>query len=525
MTSPIDRNRRALTDWRHSAFGWFDYLLVAAPALTTPLIVWANNLGGVGYPGRLVLIGLFGWLFACLSLGLLRRLGVSRALSLFATWGVSYVLVRGRVLPDSFGFLVASLILLAVVSIVVYLLSTVDSGRLRLIVVIASALLVGELLITAYTGATSVGVDNSEPSPAPLSVSLQSAPDIVLVVADAYIGVDGLRRVFGAEPTIRTDLENLGFWLPDIAYSNYASTSASLSALLDMSYPLEGGTRVNDETKLSLYGRIGGDNRLVEALKANEYEVTMIESGWSGSVCGADVDHCVSSAFLDEAVFAALARSWLGAWTLRRSGYAFTAGALRSMSWLLDNVEEITHDATPDLVVAHLEIPHPPFFLDEDCELAVSDDRSGVTLRRSGVETDLRSTMYLDQAACVDAFITRLSSEVHPESLLFLIGDHGSDRHDQMVTDQREWSVKATYERFNVMFAMRGREQCRPSEPVVLVNVFRAVLECLGGQAVPEVPPRMFKYSALADKDGPLPVVEVEPNLVRGLLNGSLPHP
>jgi hypothetical protein len=39
----------------------FDYLILAAPAFSTVLLVWAENLIGVGHPERLLLIGGVAW--------------------------------------------------------------------------------------------------------------------------------------------------------------------------------------------------------------------------------------------------------------------------------------------------------------------------------------------------------------------------------------------------------------------------------------------------------------------------------
>jgi hypothetical protein len=179
--------------------------------------------------------------------------------------------------------------------------------------------------------------------------------------------------------------------VPDVAYSSYVSTETALSAMLDMTYPIEAGPGITKATTRTLYDRVGGDNRVVKTLASNGYGITMVESGWSGSTCGDEVDVCVPSAFLDESTYFALEKTWIGPWIVENFGYSFTAGALNSMDWLQENLGRITHDAQSDLVIAHFEIPHPPFYL---------------------------TAQGMDQAACFDSFVRGLTEEVSEDTFL-----------------------------------------------------------------------------------------------------------
>jgi hypothetical protein len=226
----------------------------------------------------------------------------------------------------------------------------------------------------------------------------------------------------------------------------------------------------------------------------------------------------VSSTFLDESVFFALSKSWLGSWVLAEYGYSFTAGALKTMDWLENNVEEITHDSKSDFVIAHLEIPHPPFFLDADCLLDTGPDRSGVTLQWPGVDLDDRKEAYLAQAECVNRFLQRLNMRANQDSIILAMGDHGSDSHHQLALHPRDWTEDAMRERLNVMFAYRGLAGCNIQEPVFLPNVLRDLFECLEAPGIPSVEPRMYRYSALSFEGEPSPIVGLSPSEVRGFL-------
>lgn len=500
---------------------WLDYLLLAAPSLSTPLLVWAENIVGVGRPERLLLIGGSVWIVGGLVLAMLRRLGVSRTTSLLVVWVLIYVMMRGGSIPDSYGYLLGGLVVAAGIGVGVFLVSRRPSSRLPLVVGIASALLVAEIGLALYSSAVSMGTDRTLPQSDAIELDLMRTPDILVVIADAYVGIAGQDRFYDVEPDEHRVLVDHGFWLPDVAFSPYASTNAALPAIFDMDYPLEAGPGINSATNRDLYSRIGGDNRLVDALSDNGYEVTMIESGWSGSSCGIAVDICVPSAFLNESVFLALEKTWLGRPVLARWGYAFTAGARQTMAWLSLNAREIFSNANPDLILAHLEIPHPPFFLDADCDLRVEAERGGVTLLMAGVQDDVRRQYYLEQAECVDHFLAGLMTDVGDDTIVVLAGDHGSDMHHQMGTHPSEWSDEAVLERMNVMFGFRGPEGCRPGQPVLLSEVFSSVLSCLSDVDLPRLPPRMFLYAGVEFDGEPSPVLEVPPEEVGSLLSSG----
>jgi hypothetical protein len=125
-----------------------------------------------------------------------------------------------------------------------------------------------------------------------IDLSIEWTPDIILIIADAYVGLEGLERFFDVSPASWTQpLESQGFVIPEVAFSPYVNTEAAIPALLDMAYPIVEGPGITKATSRSLFARIGGENRAVRILKSNGYAITMLESGWSGSICGRQIDH------------------------------------------------------------------------------------------------------------------------------------------------------------------------------------------------------------------------------------------
>lgn len=500
-----------------------DYLALLAPAFSAPLLLWAQNYVGVGHPERLLLIGLAAWAVAASVLWVTRRIGADLGISLAAVWAGTYVFMRGGAVIQTYGYLLGPLLTAVIFGIVLYLVSRRARTHLRAIIFLATAFLIIEVVLAWYSSYSTLGEDTSQPPAPALDLNLEQRPDIILIIPDALIGTVGLEQYFGVGGVpIVTGLEQHGFELPELAFSPYVSTRSALASILGMDYPLISGPGITKATSQTLYDRISGDNRLVDVLEDNGYRITMNESGWSGSMCGEAVDQCIVSPFLDESTFFVLAGTWLGPAVQDRYGYAFTVGALRSMTWLEDNLPSLTADSTPDFVLAHLEIPHPPFFLDEECNLDTSPNRSGTTMNWREVDLDDRKAAYLDQVACLHGFLTPLIGSIDDQAIVVVAGDHGTDLHDQLFTHPEEWSVDATRERLNVLLAYRGLE-CPLADPIVLTAVFAQILACLANEEVPEIESRLFRYAAVQFGGQPSPIVELSDDEKQQLFDGEAP--
>jgi hypothetical protein len=418
--------------------------------------------------------------------------------------------MRGGSFPDTYGYPLAALIAVVGLSAAGYLMSKQPGHRLRVLVGLASAVLVAEVLFAWYASVASAGSDQAVP-PRPFEAQLEDTPDIVVVVADAYVGFDGLERYFGvSDPAVRASLTERGFVMPVAAYSPYATTRAALASLLDADYPIVAGPGMNKTTTQVLYDRIGGDNSVVSTLVDNGYHITFLESGWSGSTCGDAVDECVESPFLDESTLLVLHKTWLGRLLLDEFGYSFTQGALATADWLRENLGDLTRDGEPNFVMAHLEIPHPPFHLDSDCDVDTSRERRGVNMQLAGVDLDERKGDYLAQAECVDRILMDIADEVSDDTVLVFLGDHGSDAHHQLAKHPSDWTEDDMRERLNILYAVRLSPGCAVSEPAILPNVFVEIFDCLGDRQSPEpVETRLFRYAGI-DFDGqPSPIEEL----------------
>ena len=229
----------------------------------------------------------------------------------------------------------------------------------------------------------------------------------------------------------------------------------------------------------------------------------MVESGWSGSACGPAFNICIPSPWLDEAMYVTLSFSAVGPIVNNAKGHAFTTGTKATMDWQAANSKRISSDSTPSFVFAHLVAPHPPFMLDATCSTVVERDRAGIQFYQSGIDRSTRETLFVDQMTCINSFRIELADLIEPDDVVIFVGDHGTDRRNQLETPAGEWSHQGVVERMNVLAALRTGNGCNIEDNVVIPNLMRRVLSCFASSQLDEVASRIFigTTTELSSKD------------------------
>jgi len=486
-----------------------DVVLVGVAAASWPLGVWARNPFGVVHPERIVIVIVAVWLAGLVVSWALIRVGVRRTTAVWSVF-VSIVLLMagGRIMRQT-GVLGGWVVIVAIVALSAFLFARLgEAVAVRAIVVGLAVALASGVALSAYSSWAGFG-ESLAIETTPPHLDMVEHPDIFLVVIDGYPGIQAFRMdTDDTKASLTRGLEARGFAVPSSAWSSYWSTQLSVASLLQMSYPVTEPFD-GDATTQALYAMIGGENHLLELLKREGYDTYFVESGWSGSECGVNVDFCVSSPFVDGAVFFTLWDTVSGSYVSSVMGSAFTLGTQRTMGWLTENAERISSDGRPSFVFAHLVAPHPPFFLDRNCTTTVRTARAGVSFYDAGVDDSLREEFFAEQTKCVDSFMIELADLANSETVLIFTGDHGTDRRAQLSTPPNEWGREGTVERMNVMVATRTGVGCSIADPVMVPNLIRQVLSCFARDEVSDNPNRMFIK----------PMVEVETGQLDELLS------
>jgi hypothetical protein len=484
-----------------------------------PLGVWAANFAGVGHWERLLLISAALWLLGVFTLSILVRVGIRSTTALIAVAGSLLFVVAGRSFTSGLGRISGWIFFLVVLALALVVISRISDHRpLWIAMLVATIYIASGTVISAVQSATSFGHSDAIIDSF-LRVELRRTPDIFLVLLDGYPASTEFREetsAIGAGPAVYDNLESLGFTVFRSAWSAYPTTTASFPSMLNMAYVLEDGAVVDTATERELYASIGGDNRFNTALRASGYSTTMIESGWGGSSCGA-VDTCISAPFLDESVFWTVEDSPFRRDVLTAYGYSFTAGARHTMDWLLNNAETINRNGMPDFVLGHVMAPHPPFFLDQECEVAFEERRSGVQFASSEVTLDVRASFFDEQAACIDSFMLSLGDLIDDETAVIFVADHGTDARNQLNLSSTDWGPEEIEERMHVFLAM-SEAGCDFRDGIVLPEVLAMLLECISGVDQEHIEQRIFigEASGTGTDRG---VKELSPDRVRQLVD------
>lgn len=326
----------------------------------------------------------------------------------------------------------------------------------------------------------------------PMPPSLDSHPDIFLILLDGFPGPRALQDVydedlnFGSHPSVARYS----------AWASYPLTVASVASLLQMNYPLDHHDVIDSATADELARIMAGDNRFAAYLDEQGYTSTHVESGYSRSYCGTTVDTCVESPFLDEGTFGLLDRTIFRSVLREEVGSPFTHAALSSMRWLKDNLPTLAMNDRPDFVFANVAMPHPPLFVDEVCRFRYAYWRSGNSVFAGQSIVEERQRAFVDQAQCVANFESDVFRSLPDQALVIFFSDHGGDSLGQMVRSDHIWSRLEIVERLNTHLAMRSPVSCSLESPVFLSEVLRDLTWCLASGEVPVPPPDRRLYSA-----------------------------
>ena len=466
-----------------------DYLLLIIAAFIGPLGPMAGNHWQLVHPERPLLIGAAIAGIACSAAHLIARRTGSRMKAVFPVLVAVLMLTRaGRLLltyPVALGWFLALLAL----AVAWYLGSRLSDGLLQL-VSIAAVVALGSGLVVDWHRATSGMGSSNVVRQDPLLLEMTDRPDVYLVVLDGYMGLQGSSEILGeSKDEVVARLERLGFQVPKSAWSGYSNTEMSLPSILDMGYPVVPAA-ATARTSRDLHRMISGWNNTVEVMQTNGYHLTMIESGWVGSACSDAYDTCLQSYWLDSLVFSVAWESMANRLVVAQYGHPFTVNAIHTMRAVKGLQARYRDNGRSDFVFAHVLAPHPPFYLDEECQLVADDERFELSF---SVEADgpARDESFLEQTLCVDDFMLDFAESSSESDVVILTADHGVRRHREPDPFERPGD-EAILELMNAFVAVRTGSECSLTDPMVTPDLMRQVLSCYSREPLDPVPQRMF---------------------------------
>ncbi len=322
-------------------------------------------------------------------------------------------------------------------------------------------------------------------------------PDVVVLVLDGHARDDVLARDYATDGSLLVaGLRERGFVVGEDALSNYNMTYASLATVQALDYSFPEGVR-SDANLNRMRSLLSGDSPLIRSFDEAGYSVTLLESAWWGSNCGPWIDECHRTGLLRRAAWSLGEVSPLAAIQRFVVPHPFVVVGLQH----LDELGELLDGAssTPQLVFAHVTIPHPPLELNAACEVVVESDRAEMIPRDATDDAGagmIDRERYREQLQCVDAralaAIDRLVAASDDVAML-VMSDHGPASRAQALSTVDGWTDDALVEQFAVLSAARVPEACESFEMGrTSVNTTRSFLNCVLGTELPELPDRSY---------------------------------
>ena len=337
-------------------------------------------------------------------------------------------------------------------------------------------------------------------------------PNAVILVLDGYAREDALRDNFGAEGELLVSaLADRGFAINDDAVTNYSRTYASIASMVAMDYPFGEGLR-SEESLDRMRHLLNGDSPLVHGYHDAGYTVTAYENWWWGSQCGRAIDDCTRVSFVERSLWSLGQVSPLASIQRAIVPHPFVPTGLDLLRELGRQTD--VDRSAPQLVIAHVTVPHPPTVLDAECSLSVgSAELNETAVWESIAESDDGDARhpFLEQTECIDrvtiAEIDQLLT-IDPDLAVLVLSDHGTRSLQPGPRDPDEWSDDALEERMGILMAMRVPADCGLVAPArTPVNAVRSFVSCTTGATLDPLPERF--YFTPAEEWTDVPFVEL----------------
>lgn len=284
-------------------------------------------------------------------------------------------------------------------------------------------------------------------------------PDIYYIILDGFAARRVLRKFYNSDhPKFYEGLQKLGFRFCDSAFSNYYSTTRSLSATLNMRYEAGEGDPLEALR----------NNRLFSILKQNQYRIYHLRSGYVVTRSFTQADSVIGIGGPNEFELSLLRHTVL---RLDDAFGFFAVQRLRSQFQKLNSMVNIS--PSPKFCFIHMVAPHPPFVFERDGRL-----RSKHFSDENLWEPEAH---YVDQLVYVAdqvlLFLQKLIVQ-NPAAVVVLQSDHGPYGSAN--------SAEEIFEsRAGILYAYRAPCQVNIPGKTSSINTFPFLLNGLFGAGIP----------------------------------------
>jgi len=334
--------------------------------------------------------------------------------------------------------------------------------------------------------------------------TLQDTPDIYYIILDGYARKDILEEIYDYDNSEFIDsLEKMGFYVANLARSNYIHTYLSLPSTLNMKYMDELPEKYGPNPRSGHVAKeLAAENEVAKKLKSYGYTIINFASTWEGTDerYKADITYKEDGYFkiigknipLDETNIVFLQTTLLS--PLIKEVWSDTLRA-RTLA-TLQKLPTIPYQQGKKFTTAHIIAPHPPYVF-----TAEGDPVPGAEFEMADEGIEQRPK-YLDQLIFISNQIIPVLEKIIENSqnppIIILQSDHGPGS----IFGKREnwlenYSEEGVRERSSILSAVYFPDQNYQQfySTITPVNTFRILFKNFFNEDLELLPDKTFYTS------------------------------
>jgi uncharacterized membrane protein len=412
------------------------------------------------------------------------------------TYRIQIKFIQGRAL------ILANLIFAAVTFLLIYK----KDFSFRNLTWIANILTIFMLVIVLISISSSVMEGDSElVNSHNMEVSKSvNTPDIYYIIPDRYARNDILEEHYNFTNSEFTDsLQNKGFYISNRSYTNYAGSYLSLASSTNMQYLQDMGLDENGKQK-DIYP-ILDNHRLQEVLKSQDYQYyhlgfTYLPTSYNPN---SDINR---NEYLEIAGFriGAFERILISNTPFINLINNDRSAKVEDTRKTFQELEEISTKRKPKFVLAHLQMPHPPFAFNKNRKLLENPDQ--LTYEQK----------YLEQLQATNKFLNETLDEIianeDRNTVIVVQSDEGPHVFTDRKVNWKEASDRQKRKRLGVINAIYapGMNESKFYPRMTPVNTFRIIFNEYFGSNLSLQEDKVYLKERKKRHD----LLEVEPNVL-----------
>lgn len=385
---------------------------------------------------------------------------------------------------------------------------------------------VGQFLLQSDTNASKrdvesfidhwIGAENQvEGEQSPGNSFSRKSPDIYYIILDGYARSDVLLERYQVDNrNLIESLQDLGFYVAQNSYANYAWTELSISSSLNFTYldaiQEKYGPEYRDTYPLQMMVE---QNRLAQFVKQFGYQLVAFEDEyWITNIGSADrymTSHLWNINAFQLEIYNSTPLPVISDIFSLKNPYD---SHRERVNFILDQLPDLPKESGPKLVFAHILAPHPPFVFTADGSSVEPDyeysmvDGSAFLQRASAEEYYFgyrEQAQYLSNR--LQEVVARILESSAEPPIILIQSDHGPG----LGLDWYSLEETDVWERFAILNAYYFPEQDYADlyQDISPVNSFRVILNQFFSTDLPILGDRFF-YTT---EDRPFDFFEIDP--------------